>query len=137
MAQRIRPALLGYQRRWVYDDSRIKLSEKSRRIGITWATAGEAVTVAGLRRSEGGMDVWYMVNNEDDAREFISDCTMWSTLFGAHCAEVQHVLIEDEDSSGKATNILAFEIRFASGNRIRALSSNPRRLRGKHGYGTR
>lgn len=133
MAKRIRPALLGYQRSWVYDDSNIKICEKSRRIGITWATAGEAVTVAGTRKSAGGMDVWYMVNNEDDAKEFISDCVMWSNVFGAACSEVSEVLIEDDGPDG-SHNILAFEIRFAAGNKIRALSSNPRRLRGKQGY---
>lgn len=134
MGKRIRPALLGYQLRWVYDDSTIKLCEKSRRIGITWATAGEAITVAGTRARDGGMDVWYMVSNEDDAREFISDCVQWATLFEASCSEVKEVLIEDDDEGGGTRNILAFEIRFASGFKIRALSSNPRRLRGKQGY---
>ena len=134
MGKRIRPALLGYQRSWVYDESTIKLCEKSRRIGITWATAGEAVTVAGTRARDGGMDVWYMVSNEDDAREFISDCIQWASLFQAACSAVKEVLIEDDVEGGGTRNILAFEIRFASGFKIRALSSNPRRLRGKQGY---
>lgn len=133
MGRRIRPAALLYQRKWVYDDSPIKLCEKSRRIGITWITAGEAVTTAGTRTADGGMNVWYMVSNEDDAREFISDCVMWAKLFGAKCSEVKEVLIEDEDEGGNVRNILAFEIRFASGHKVRALSSNPRRLRGKDG----
>lgn len=135
MGRRIRPALLEYQRRWVYDDSEVKLCEKSRRIGITWATAGEAVTVAGRRSRDGGMDVWYMVNNEDDAREFIDDCAMWCELFGSEASTVGEELIEDEDEDGRTIHILAYQIRFASGHKIRALSSNPRRLRGKQGWG--
>ena len=130
--RKIRPALLRYQRSWVYDRSRIKLCEKSRRIGITWATAGEAVTVAGTRDEHGGMDVWYMVNNEDDARDFIADCTDWAEVFEASCSEVQTTLIPDDDAGKRY--ILAFKIEFASGFRIHALSSNPRRLRGKQGY---
>ena len=31
--------LLGYQKRWVLDRSRIKIMEKSRQIGISWASA--------------------------------------------------------------------------------------------------
>lgn len=132
-ARRVQPALCLYQRRWVYDRSPIKLCVKSRRIGITWATAAEAVIVAGSRVEAGGQDVWYMVNNEDDAREFIDDCGDWAKLVGAITSSVGEVLIEDEDESGGVRNILAFEIRMASGFKIRALSSNPRRLRGKQG----
>lgn len=126
---RVRRALLDYQRRWVYDRSPLKLCEKSRRIGITWATAGEAVTVACLPEHEGGMDVWYMVASEDDAKEFIDDCAAWVRLFDAAAGEVGESMIADDDSS-----ILAFQIRFSSGFKIHALSSVPRRLRGKQGY---
>ena len=31
--------LLPYQKRWVLDNSRLKLMEKSRQIGISWASA--------------------------------------------------------------------------------------------------
>ncbi len=135
MQPRIRRALLKYQRKWVYDESTIKLCEKSRRIGITWATAGEAVYAAGVREREGGMNVWYMVNNADDAREFIDDCASWARVIGAACGEVKQKLINDSDEDGgNKGNILAFEIRFTSGFKIRALSSRPRRLRGKQGW---
>ena len=36
--------LLGYQKRWVLDNSRLKLMEKSRQIGISWASAYSMVT---------------------------------------------------------------------------------------------
>lgn len=135
MAKRIRPAMLEYQRRWVYDSSPIKLCEKSRRIGITWATAGEAVMAAGVRERDGGMDVWYMVNNADDAREFIEDVAAWARVVGTVCSEVKQTLIRDSDEDGgEERNILTFEIRFASGFKVRALSSRPRRLRGKQGW---
>ena len=31
--------LLEYQKRWVLDTSRLKIMEKSRQIGISWASA--------------------------------------------------------------------------------------------------
>src|SRR6266699_164165 len=33
--------LLPYQRRWIADQSQVKVSEKSRRIGITWTEAAD------------------------------------------------------------------------------------------------
>lgn len=127
-------ALLPYQREWAYDrTSPIKVSAKSRRIGITWATAYEAVEVACCTREHGGMDVWYMANAQDDARDFIDDCASWvrwlSPIFRGLPTEASEELINDDDR-----DILAYTIRFASGFKIRALTSKPRRLRGKEGY---
>jgi phage FluMu gp28-like protein len=34
------PILLPYQQAWLADDSQVKVYEKSRRIGISWAEAG-------------------------------------------------------------------------------------------------
>lgn len=128
-------ALLPYQRAWAYDRSRVKVCVKSRRVGITWATAWEAVDVASARRDAGGMDVWYQANSLDDAREFIDDCADWVRWLQplvaglAASADVadEHLIFGDE-------KILAFTITFASGFKIHALTSKPRRLRGKQGY---
>lgn len=128
-------ALLPYQRAWAYDKSRVKLCVKSRRIGITWATAYEAVEVASCQPRSGGMDVWYQANSLDDAREFIDDCADWvrwlrpliDEIGTASEVKAEQLLFTDE-------HILAFTIRFASGFKIHALTSKPRRLRGKQGY---
>lgn len=127
-------ALLPYQRAWVYDRSQLKAFPKSRRIGVTWATAYEAVEVAASSPDSGGMDVWYMANALDDAREFIDDCAWWVERLKPLVDElsaatgVRDEIIQDDD------DILAFTIRFASGFKIHALTSKPRRLRGKDGY---
>lgn len=128
-------ALLPYQRAWAYDRSRVKVGVKSRRIGFTWATAYEAVEVGSARRECGGMDVWYMANAADDAREFIDDCADWVAWLRPFIHEVasaggvqQEVLVYGDES------VLAFTISFASGYKIHALTSKPRRLRGKQGY---
>lgn len=123
------PVLLDYQRRWLADRSPVKFCEKSRRIGITWATAAGAVLDGATAKKDGGCSTWYMVSSQDDAREFILDCARWARAFGAICSEVGETLIEDEDDQ-----ILAFVIRFGTGFAIHALSSNPRRLRGKQGH---
>ena len=49
--------LLPYQREWVADDSDLKVAEKSRRIGLTWAEASDNVLTAAKSRRAGGMNV--------------------------------------------------------------------------------
>lgn len=70
-------SLLNYQQCWVDDRSPLKVMAQSREIGVTWATAREAVDVAGLPASDGGMDVYYMATSEDDARLFADYCSEW------------------------------------------------------------
>ncbi|HBD0204310.1 TPA: hypothetical protein KGE55_005292, partial [Escherichia coli] len=46
--------LLPYQKRWVADDSKLKIAEKSRRTGLTWAEAADAALTASLKKENGG-----------------------------------------------------------------------------------
>lgn len=46
--------LLPYQRDWIADTSQVKVCEKSRRIGLSWAEAADAALTAA---SASGMDV--------------------------------------------------------------------------------
>lgn len=122
------PILLPYQARWVADRSPIKIIEKSRRIGITWATSSEGVLEAAACNGE---DVWYIGYNEDQGLEFIRDSAKWSLDLGAQTVSegIEDTMIADERG-----DILAFRIRYASGFRVTSLTSRPRNLRGKQGY---
>lgn len=125
-AQRAPAVLLGYQQRWVADRSVVKVGEKSRRIGFTWASSAEAVLEAA---ASSGQDVWYVGYNREMAEEFIRDSADWARHFGKVASAIEEQLLDDEDRQ-----ILAFTIRFDSGFRITALSSRPSNLRGKQGY---
>jgi phage FluMu gp28-like protein len=118
-------ALLSYQQRWLEDDADVKIIEKSRRIGLSWA---EAADDALLAASQSGMDVWYIGYNKDMAQEFIEDCGDWLKHYDKAASEVEEFVFDDEDK-----DILAFRIRCASGHKIVALSSRPSNLRGKQG----
>lgn len=118
-------ALLPYQQRWIEDHSEVKICEKSRRTGFSWA---EAADDALLASSRDGMDVWYIGYNKDMALEFIEDCADWLKFYNQAAAEVEEFVLGDEDK-----DILAFRIRCASGFKITALSSRPTNLRGKQG----
>jgi len=118
---------LPYQQRWVADESPVKIFEKSRRIGASWAEAGDDSLLAA---SEHGMDVWYIGYNKDMAREFIEDCADWSRHYKQAATAVEEFVFKEENEDRE---IAAFRITYASGFKIVALSSRPSNLRGKQG----
>lgn len=129
--------LLGYQGKLLAATAinQVVLCEKSRRIGVTWGIAADAVLTAASARPAGGMDVIYIGYNLDMAREFIDTAAMWAKAFMPAATEVEEFLFKDgRDENGADRHIQAFRITFASGYDIVALTSKPRSLRGRQGY---
>ncbi len=121
-------ALLAYQQAWVADPSPVKVCEKSRRVGLSWAEASDDALTAAASREAGGDDTWYIGYNQDMAKEFIRDVAFWATHYQLAADAMEETVFKDEDK-----DILTFVIRFASGFRVTALSSRPSNLRGKQG----
>ncbi len=63
--------LLPYQRIWIADESPLKIAEKSRRTGITWAEAADAALTASKAKAAGGCHHFYVGSNKEMAREFM------------------------------------------------------------------
>lgn len=124
--------LLPYQQKWILDNSKVKVWEKSRRIGASWCEAFDLVTIASVPK---GQNCWYISANKEMALEFMQDCAYWARYFQSAASEVEEFLFEDNSCDGKRS-IQAYRIKFASGYRITALSSSPRNLRGKQGIVT-
>lgn len=120
--------LLPYQKRWIADKSDLKIAEKSRRTGLTWAEAADAALNGSMAASAGGCDTFYVGTTKDMAREFIDACAMWAKAYDFAASEVGEEVLVDEDK-----DILVYVINFASGFKIKALSSNPANLRGMQG----
>ncbi|BCW89973.1 hypothetical protein sos41_31410 [Alphaproteobacteria bacterium SO-S41] len=127
--------LLGYQQAALalIPEHELLVIEKSRRIGLTWALAADAVLTAAAPKSEGGDDVLYISYSQEMTREFISACAMWAKAFMSISAATGEFLFDDQTPDGETRQIKAFRISFASGKSIVALSSAPRSLRGKQG----
>jgi phage FluMu gp28-like protein len=123
--------LLGYQQRWVADQSDVAVWEKSRRIGASWCDASDSVLMASP--AVDAMDALYIGYSEDMTREYIDDCAMWAKAYSVAAGEMNETVFEDTDENGDTKNIKAFRIDFASGRKILALSSRPRSIRGKQG----
>jgi phage FluMu gp28-like protein len=121
--------LLQYQKDWIADRASVKVAEKGRRIGWTYATAPDAVDTAARAKEAGGMDVWYLGHEKTMAAEFIQYCAFFARFVDEAASEIEEsVLIEGERS------INTYSVRFSSGFRITALSSRPAGLRGRQGY---
>lgn len=127
--------LLGYQQEWIADQAQLKVMEKGRRTGMTWAEAADDVLIAS---SEGGSNVFYISATQDMAREYIEACALWARAFDFVAGEIGEGLYDDggdDDGFDPAKRyIKTYEIVFpGSGRRIVALSSRPTNLRGKQG----
>jgi phage FluMu gp28-like protein len=119
--------LLPYQQAWVADESQLKIAEKSRRIGLTWAEASDDVLLAA--QEENNTNVFYIGPTQDMALEFIEACAMWARAYDYAATEIEEGIFVDGDKE-----IKSFKIDFpATGRRIVALSSRPTNLRGKQG----
>lgn len=103
------------------------LIEKSRRTGMTYGFAADAVLTAAA--AKGGMDVFYLAYNLDMTREFIDYCGTFTKAFDEIASAPSEFLYDDGSEAG----IKAFRVDFPSGHGIVALSSKPRSLRGKQG----
>ena len=125
------PVLLGYQARWFADESEIKIAEKSRRTGLTWAEAASNVVTASKPKRRGGRNVFYVGSRQEMALEYISAVSLFARAFNQLAGEVQESIFQDEDGSKE---ILTYTVRFPhSGFKISALSSRPSNLRGMQG----
>lgn len=120
--------LIPYQRRWVADRARVKVWEKSRRVGASYCEALASVLEAAKSREAGGQSTYYLSYNKEMTQQFIKDCAFWAKVVNAAAGEVEELVLRDEDK-----DITVYRIRFASGYDIWGLPSEPRSLRSKQG----
>lgn len=116
---------LPYQQRWIEDQSRLKLMEKSRQIGISWSTAYAAVERTAPK--EARHDQWVSSRDDIQARLFLEDCKKFAAALHSAAKDLGSVII-DEDK-----RLSAYVLQFASGKRIHSMSSNPDAQAGKRG----
>ncbi len=121
--------LLPYQQRWVADTSPVKMIEKSRRIGMSYAEAADDVLYSA---SEQGANTYYISYNKEMTQGFIQDCAGWAKAYQMAASQIDESVIEVDDKQ-----VLTYTIKFDSGHLIQAFTSNPRNLRSKGRPGER
>src|SRR5688572_5889998 len=117
---------LPYQSRWLQDQSRLKIMEKSRQVGITYVDALDSVKKAASSRS--GNHVWVSSRDELTARLYLDYCKHWAQILHLAAEDLGEVVINQEK------DIKAHVLRFASKWCIYCLSSHPDALVGKTGH---
>lgn len=119
-------AFLPYQETWYSDRAKVRVCEKSRRIGVTWAEAARQVLLASRSRSAGGRHCYYITTSAKLGKEYIATCAHWAEQLGLASSALGAQMVERH-------GVQAEEIRFSSGFKIQALTSNPESCRGKGG----
>jgi phage FluMu gp28-like protein len=118
------PILLGYQGKWVKDESRLKIAEKSRQIGWTWS---EAYGIdRALSQKDARLDHWISSRDDIQARLFLEDCKAFASLLQIGAADLGEKVIDEDGHS-------AHVLEFATGKRAHSMSSNPDAQAGKRG----
>ncbi|WP_411037646.1 terminase large subunit domain-containing protein [Shinella sp. BYT-45] len=116
---------LPYQARWVNDNSRLKLMEKGRQIGLSWSTAYATVSRTALVTAK--RDQWVSSRDDIQARLFLEDCKLWAGILDLAAQDLGEQALDPE---GKHN---AYVLRFANNLRINSMSSNPDAQAGKRG----
>ncbi|MEM9736773.1 MAG: terminase family protein [Pseudomonadota bacterium] len=125
--------LMKHQLEWIYDEAPLKIAEKCRRSGFTFAEALDDTLTAATTKSEGGRNVFYIGDTKDKGREFIGYCAHFARTVVNEPGAIEEFFFEDQREDGSTNQISAFRIKFASGCRIEALSSRPENIRGLQG----
>ena len=118
--------LLPWQEAWRRDTSRMKIWEKSRRIGATFTEANDCVMTRLTKEKRS--HYWFSSADESAAYEFADYCRFWMKKFGT-VVEIVTDSVRD-DLTGRDAKAFVVTV---NGFRITAMSSNPRRFRSKGG----
>ena len=116
---------LPYQAAWIKDDSAIKIMEKARQTGMSWASAYRAVVTT----AEKGRyyDTWVSSRDEIQAQLFGHDCARFARLLSVAAEDLQERVLDVE------RKITAHVLPFANQRAINSMSSNPNAQAGKRG----
>jgi len=119
---------LPYQKRWILDESKMKLYPKSRRIGITYGTSYRTLQKC-LNRPN--FTQWISSRDLLTAKEFVTDyMAKWASAANvvAKGLSGEHAELIDPDNG-----ISAYVVQFDNGSRVMSLSSTPEAFAGKGG----
>ena len=117
---------LPYQHAWINDHSRLKIIEKSRQVGITYADAFDSVLKASNK--DRPADVWVSSRDEDTARLYLQHCKRWAEATNIGVRDLGEVIINHKK------DLTAEVLRFNTGCSIYSLSSSPDALASRTGH---
>lgn len=114
--------LLPYQSKWVKDSHFLKLMEKSRRIGISYATSYRTVRKHANRDYTN--DTWYSSRDDITARLSIQDCKSFLQMLKTAAEDLGTSIVAKEK---------VYSIKFTNNTELNSVASNPDVFAGKGG----
>src|SRR6266446_10231817 len=112
----VRKYFLRYQEEWISDDSLLKIIQKGRQTGISYADAYHSVRRAGTKGAQ--LDVWVSSRDEAQAKLYLEDCKHWASVLQLVAEDLGEIVFD------AANNFSAYVLQFKNGRRIYCLSSN-------------
>jgi len=119
------PFFLPYQRRWIEDPAPFKIMEKSRQVGISWASAYACVRRAATRKQR--LDTWVSSRDALQAKLFLEDCRAFADALNLAASSFCKPILAPTERRNSLT------LSLATGPRIHSLTSNPDAQAGKRG----
>jgi len=116
--------MLPYQTRWIKDASIMRIMEKSRRVGVSYATAYDIVRSHSVDTNLS--DSWVSSRDEPTAKLFLQDCKKFAGVFKIAADSLGKQVMDDKGNS-------AYVLRFANDTDINSVASNPDVFAGKGG----
>ncbi|MEA4862711.1 MAG: terminase family protein [Victivallaceae bacterium] len=118
-------SFLPFQAAWIRDNSRLKLMEKSRQIGVSWTAAAGIVRRKG--RADAKLDAWISSRDDIQAQLFMRDCAAFAEIYELAAQDLGAQFLDPEKK------ITSYVLQFANGCRINSMSSSPDAQAGKRG----
>ena len=110
MNKKIDSYFLPYQVRWIADSSHLRICEKSRQIGLSYADSYDSVRKAAVK---GGRNVWVMSRDEAQARQYIRYCKHWANILEYAAHDWDEVIFHARDGRPIKVRVLSFATRPA------------------------
>lgn len=117
---------MPFQSAWIKDESRLKIVEKSRQIGFSYADSYDSVRKVAPKDAR--LDVWVSSRDETQAKQYLLYCKRWAKVLKYAAEDLGEVLIDSDK------NLTAYVLRFANGRTVNVVSANPDALAGKTGH---
>lgn len=117
---------MPYQLKWIHDRSQLKIMEKSRQIGISWATA--YALVRNVATPKNRYDSWITSRDELQGKLLLDDCKFFARLFHVAFKDLGSEFLNSQSVAGSQNTLL-----FANNKRIQVLSSCVDAQAGKRG----
>src|SRR3954464_13364264 len=83
---------LPYQEAWILDQSPLRIIQKSRQVGITYADAYDSLVKASARDAR--LDCWISSPDQAQAKLYLEDCKYWAIFLHVYFLDLGLLILD-------------------------------------------